>query len=155
MMTTMTRRGYVLGAGVALLLLVATPVVAQDVRAAIEAANRAFEAAVSKGDGAAMAALYTAQAQLLPFGSDVVSGTAAIAKFWQGVVDSGIGGGTLKTLEVEAHGGTAHEVGQYELRDKAGTVLDRGKYVVIWKQEGGRWKLHRDIWTSSLPPAKP
>ncbi len=152
----MTRRsGGFLGAGSALALFLATPVAAQDVRAAVEAANRAFEAAVSKGDGAAMAALYTAQGQLLPAGSDVVSGTAAIAKFWQGVLDSGLGGGTLKTLEVEAHGGTAHEVGQYELRDKAGKVLDRGKYVVIWKQAGGHWKLHRDIWTSSMPPAKP
>jgi len=151
--TTLTSRGYALGAGLA--LFVAAPVVAQDARAAIEAGNRAFEAAMRKGDGAAVAALYTAQAQLLPFGSDVVSGTPAIAKFWQGVIDSGIGGGSLKTLEVESHGGTAHEVGSYALQDKAGKALDHGKYVVIWKQEGGRWKLHRDIWTSSVPPAKP
>jgi hypothetical protein len=30
-------------------------------------------------------------------------------------------------------------------------VLDNGKYVVIWKQKGDRWKLHPDIWNSSLP----
>jgi ketosteroid isomerase-like protein len=37
---------------------------------------------------------------------------------------------------------------------KDGKVADRGKYVVIWKRVGGEWKLHRDIWTTSLPAAK-
>ena len=27
----------------------------------------------------------------------------------------------------------------YELRDKAGKVLDHGKYIVIWRREGGNW----------------
>ena len=29
--------------------------------------------------------------------------------------------------------------------------MDQGKYVVIFKQVEGRWKLHRDIWNTSLP----
>jgi len=70
------------------------------------------------------------------------------------VFDSGVKGVRLKTLEVESHGDLAHEVGQYELLDAAGKTLDRGKYVVIWKKDGGRFKLHRDIWTTSMPPAK-
>jgi hypothetical protein len=36
-----------------------------------------------------------------------------------------------------------------------GKVLDKGKYIVIWKKEDGTWKLHRDIWTTSVPPAPP
>lgn len=125
-----------------------------DVRAEIEAANREFEAAAARGDGKALAALYTASGQALPAGSDVVSGTEAIGKFWQGVLDSGVKGVRLKTIEVESHGDNAHEVGQYELIDAAGKTLDRGKYVVIWKKDGGRFKLHRDIWTTSMPPAQ-
>jgi ketosteroid isomerase-like protein len=125
-----------------------------DVRAEIEAANRQFEAEAAKGDGKAVAALYTASGQALPAGSDVVSGTEAIGKFWQGVFDSGVKGVRLKTLEVDSIGDSAHEVGQYELLDAAGKTLDRGKYVVIWKKDGGRFKLHRDIWTTSMPPSK-
>ena len=124
-----------------------------DVRADIEAANRQFEAAAAKGDGKGIAALYTASGQALPAGSDVVTGTEAIAKFWQGVLDSGVKGVRLKTLEVDSAGDSAHEVGHYELLDAAGKTLDRGKYVVIWKKDGGRFKLHRDIWTTSMPPA--
>jgi len=130
------------------------PAESADVRAEIEAANRQFEAAAAKGDGPGIAALYTASGQALPAGSDVVNGTEALGKFWQGVLDSGVKGARLKTLEVESHGDLAHEVGQYELLDAAGKTLDRGKYVVIWKKDGGRFKLHRDIWTTSMPPAK-
>ena len=28
---------------------------------------------------------------------------------------------------------------------------DRGKYLVIWKNVDGTWKLHVDIYNSSLP----
>ncbi len=73
----------------------------------------------------------------MPAGSHVIRGTDAIQKFWQGALDSGIAGIGLKTLEVFDHGSTATEVGQYELRDKAGKVLDHGKYIVVWRREGG------------------
>ncbi len=124
----------------------------EDVRAALEAGNRKFEEAVSRGDGAALAALYTPEAQLLPAQSDFVTGTKAIGEFWQGVFDSGIKAATLTTVEVNSHGDTADEVGRYELRAADGEVLDKGKYVVIWKKEDGTWKLHRDIWNTSVPP---
>ena len=149
------RQAVGLSFGLVVACSLAVPAHAEDVRAAIEAGNKKFQDAAAKGDGAAVAALYTSDAQLLPAGSDFVNGTAAIQKFWQGVLDSGIRAATLKTVEVEGHGMVAHEVGQYELRDQAGKILDKGKYVVIWKKVGAQWKLHRDIWTTSLPPAKP
>jgi ketosteroid isomerase-like protein len=54
---------------------------------------------------------------------------------------------------VEGHGETAHEIGRYTLKTGTGEVADSGKYLVVWKQEGGAWKLHRDIWTTSRPAA--
>jgi ketosteroid isomerase-like protein len=133
-------------------LVPSSPLHAEEPRAAIEAADRLWEAAVSKGDAAALAALYTANAQLLPPNSEAITGTAAIQKFWQGFLDSGIRVAKLKTLEVEALGNSAHEVGEYEVSGQGGQLVDRGKYVVIWKRDGPRWKLHRDIWTTSQPP---
>jgi hypothetical protein len=50
--------------------------------------------------------------------------------------------------------GTATEVGQYELRDKAGKVLDHGKYIVVWRKEGGKWKLLRDMFSTNVPAVK-
>ena len=136
-------------------LLGASPVLAaDDLRSEIEAANRVLEAAVSRSDGTGMAALYTDSAQLLPAQSDFVTGTEAIGQFWQAAFDSGLKGISLVTLEVESQGDTAYEVGKLELRDADGKVVDRTKYVVIWKKEGASWKLHRDIWTTSIVPVQ-
>ena len=136
-------------------LLGASPVLAtDDVRSEIEAANKTLEAAVSRSDGPGVAALYTDNAQVLPAESDFVTGTEAIGQFWQAAFDSGIKGVSLVTLEVENHGDTAYEVGKLELRGADGKVLDRAKYVVIWKKEGTTWKLHRDIWTTSVVPVQ-
>ena len=58
----------------------------------------------------------------------------------------------LEIVEVEGMGGTAYEVGKYTLYAEGDQMLDTGKYVVIWKkQEDGQWKLHRDIWNTSMP----
>lgn len=124
----------------------------EDIRSQIESANRRFEAAFAKGDAAGVAACYTADAQILPPGAEMSSGAEAIAAYWA----QGMQPGTtfkLNTIEVEQHGETAIEVGHAEIVGAGGKVLDSAKYVVIWKRVGGAWKLHRDIWNSSVAPA--
>jgi ketosteroid isomerase-like protein len=140
---------------VSIALLGASPVLAaESVRSEIETANKIFEAAVSRGDGPGVAALYTDSARLLPAGSDFVTGTEAIGQFWQAAFDSGMKGLSLVTMEVEKHGDTAYEVGELDIRGADGRVLDHAKYIVIWKREGSSWKLHRDIWTTSIVPVE-
>ncbi len=124
---------------------------ATDVRAEIETANEAFITAFSQGDAAALAALYTTDGQLLPPHSDFVTGPDAIKTFWQGVMDMGIKEATLETVEAEARGDAATEIGKYTMLVEGGQVADSGKYIVTWKNEHGTWKLHRDIWNSSQP----
>lgn len=125
-----------------------------DVRSAIEAGNRQFESALRQGSGRAVAALYTPTAQVFPPNSDIVSGREAIERLWQSFIAAGVRGVTLTTLEVEALGDTANEVGKYSITGEGGKVLDTGKYVVVWKREQGQWKLHRDIFNTSMPPAR-
>ena len=122
-----------------------------EVQAAIAAAVENFMAAFNRGDAAGLADFYTENGQLLPTGSDFITGKTAIQTFWQGAMDMGIKTAKLEAVETEGHGDTAIEIGKYSLRGETGNVLDNGKYVVIWKQEGDQWKLHRDLWNSSLP----
>src|SRR6267378_4065516 len=112
-------------------LCLAPAAYADGVRTAIEAANAQFSAAVAKGDGAALAALYSTDGQVMPAGSAPIRGTEAIQKFWQGALDSGVAAVGLKTIDVFGRGPTATEVGEYELR-----VNFRG----IW----GHVRLRRD-----------
>lgn len=123
-------------------------------RAGIEATNKQFSAAVAKGDAGAIADLYTMDAMVLAPNADIAKGREAIKAQFQGLIDAGIRSLTLTTIEVESLGQTATEVALYELKAPDGTVIDKGKSVVIWKKVKGAWKLHRDIFNSSLPPAK-
>jgi len=122
-----------------------------EVQAAIAAVNENFMAAFKRGDAAGLADFYTENGQLLPTGRDFVTGRAAIQASWQATMDRGIVKTVrLETVEAEGHGDTAIEIGKFISSGGAGNVINRGKYVVIWKKESGQWKLHRDIWNSSL-----
>lgn len=136
---------------IALLMGTAQLVQAETVRAAIEAANAAISAAAAKGDAAALAAMYATDALVMPAGSEPVRGADAILKFWQSSL-AGIGGVTLKTVDLFDQGSTATEVGQYELRDKTGRAIDHGKYIVVWRKEAGKWKLLRDMFSTNVAP---
>ena len=114
------------------------------------AANEVFMERFGRGDAAGVAELYTEDAQFLPSNSDEVIGKSAIQDAFQGLIDAGIRAIQLETLEVENYGDTASEVGRFTLKDEGSQVLDRGKFIVIWKLVAGKWKLHRDIINSSL-----
>jgi uncharacterized protein (TIGR02246 family) len=126
-----------------------TSTIASESRSGIQASNENFTQAFARGDAATLASLYTDNAQLLPAQSDFVTGRSAIQRFWQSVMDMGINAAVLETLEVESADDTAYEVGRYTLKVVSGEVADTGKYLVIWRRQGGNWKLHRDIWTTS------
>jgi len=121
--------------------------------AGIEATNAQFMEAFSQGDAAGVAACYTEDAQLMPPNSEIVSGRAALQEGFQELIDGGYEL-QLETTEVEGHGDTAHEIGTYTMAVDGETV-DEGKYIVIWKNVDGQWKLHRDIFNSNNPPPAP
>ncbi len=128
--------------------------ISQQIQSEIVAANKMFMLAFKNSDDNAMASLYTENAQLLPTNSDFVSGNESVKTFWKSVFDAGIKQAKLETLEVKGMGGTAVEVGQYTLYVEDNQVADSGKYIVYWKKVNGEWKLHRDIWNTSLPAAQ-
>ncbi len=125
-----------------------------DTLSAIRAANEQFMQTYKRRDVAGLAALYTADGQIMPSNSDFVTGISAIRDFWKAAMEMGIKEARLDTLEVDGHGDTAIEVGRYSMMVDGGQVVDTGKYVVIWKKVDGAWKLHRDIWTTSQPAAQ-
>lgn len=124
-----------------------------DTRRSIESANAQFMSAFKRSDATAIANCYTSGAQLLPANSDFVRGTEAIRAFWQNVMNMGLKSAGLETIEVEDHGDTAIEVGRYRLLAAGDALADHGKYIVVWKNHSGTWKLHLDIWTTSQPAA--
>ena len=128
-------------------------IAADKLQSEISAANAEWVKAYNAGNAAGVAACYADDAKLLPPNSDFVSGKQGITAVWQGLMDMGGKSATLNAMEVMGSGDTATEVGTYEVMDKDGKTMDKGKYMVHWKKVGSAWKLHRDIWNSSMPAA--
>ena len=125
--------------------------VATSISAEIRHVNDEFEAAFEQSNAAAIASLYTPNGVLLPTGTETIQGTAGIQAFWQGAMEMGIKRVKLDSQDLEELTDTAIELGHYTLFGANAQVLDQGKYLVVWKEQQGQWKLHQDIWNSSMP----
>ena len=125
-----------------------------ELRAAISAGNERFMAGFRRGDAAEIATCYTKTARLLPPNRPMITGTQGIKEFWQGEMNLRIKERELVTIEVESRINLAVEVGEYRLTidpENGQTMTDSGKYTVVWKMDGGHWRMHIDIWNTSSP----
>ncbi len=113
-----------------------------------------FQSALDSKDPAAVASIYTEDAAVFVPNSETISGRAAIEVFWGGSFAAGIGGEGQDT-EVYAQGDVGYTVGTFTATDADGATIDEGKYMEIWRHVDGNWRLHRNIWNSSLPLAAP
>jgi uncharacterized protein (TIGR02246 family) len=139
---------------VALALALPLPAFAQtgeaDLRAQIEKVDRAWEKANNAGDAAALTALYTKDAVVMPPGADPVSGTKAIQAMFTADVAQGAKM-ALTQKDVTGFGDYALETGSFVATSKDGKHLDHGSFMTFLKKEGGSWKIYRDTWNSSMP----
>ena len=121
-------------------------------QAVITETNRAFTDAALKGDSAAfVTSLYHPDANIFAPNAPQADAKTAASMFGQ-FPKMGITGFTLNTKEVFEGDETVTEVGAYEMSNGNNTI-DKGKYMVVWKKDGDKWKLYRDIWNSDNPAA--
>ncbi len=129
----------------------------QPIAGAVHQANQRFVEAFSRGDAAAIAALFTEDAVVLPPDNPMVSGSKAIQGFLTGLLTAGARRLSLDTLDVHETADGAIERGAFSLtmqpEGRPASELE-GKYVVIWKrQPDGSCKLAVDIFNFNGPKA--
>jgi ketosteroid isomerase-like protein len=105
--------------------------------AEIAANTERFAGALGSGDGAGAAAVYGEQALLLPPTGVVISGRAAIERFWRSGIEVGLRAVELEPLGRAGMGPVVYEHGRYRMllalvddRPK----VERGSYVVVQVQ---------------------
>ena len=118
------------------------------VKAQIASSNEVFGKSWATGDSTSFAACYATDACINAPNLPRMCGTAAITAFFNGGYAMGVRAATLTTEEVLGGPELVAETGKYVMLDSAGNKLEKGKFIVLWKQEKGSWKMYRDIWNS-------
>ena len=122
-----------------------------DIKRGMAETNNLFNTEVfARQNFDALDKIYTTDARILPPGAPLISGRAAIKKFWSDMVTGAHAkSAVLSSVDVMPAGDGVVEIGSAVL-----TVAPPGqaeaqmevKYVVYWREEDGRWKWHVDIW---------
>ncbi len=134
----------------------ATPAFSLDsAKTAIAASNATYGNCFANGDSASFVGHYTSDACINPSNMPKMCGPQALNGFFNGGYKMGIRNVKLTTAEVMGGKDGVTETGSYELLADKGVTLDKGKFMVLWKEENGKWKMHRDIWNTDMPAAAP
>lgn len=127
----------------------------EEIRKMIAEVNRKFGEAVRNQDSVALSSLYTEDACLLPPNSEMIRGRQGIQETFSGMMQMGVKDAILTTVELLGSGDNVQEIGNYKLKiqpEGQEAIEDIGKYIVVWKKTAEGWKLHWDIFNTSLPP---
>lgn len=114
----------------------------ESIRTAIADGSQRWAAAASAGDAEALTNLYTDDAVIQAPDTPRVTGREEISAFFSQMASAGPYAVTLTTDEVivSESGDLAVELGSFT--DPEGA----GKFVAVWKNVGGDWKLAIDTW---------
>jgi len=140
-----------LALGVVFVMLgVAGPALAKSGRDQIDEAAKNWIKAFEDKDAGRVSSVYGEDGMILPPNAEVIQGTEGIMNFFKGMIDTGA------TLQLEnqesmADGKLGYRMGLYKVFAKDGAMLDRGKYMEIWRKQDDKWWLYRDTWNTSLP----
>ena len=122
-------------------------------KSVVENMDAKFSDAVRKGDSATMASEYADDAMVFPPNSEAVK-KEGIESLWGGLLRMGVKDFKLTTDDVTGNADMLAETGRYEVFGAGNKSLDKGKYVVTWRNYNGNWKIFRDIWNTSITAPK-
>ena len=141
-----------------ILTLMSLPAAAETFREAVEKGAEAWTGAFNAGDAAGVAALYSENGMLLPPDASQIQGRQAIQDTFQGWIDAGFKNIVFNVVEVEESGDLGYEVGLFSVdypTEGGQMATATGNYLVVWKRDAdGVWRLYRDTWNDTPPPAE-
>ena len=114
--------------------------------------NERWLALIRNHDAAAVSKLYAPDGAMMASGAPIAQGQPALEKAWSGLMKMPGFGLTFKAdqIVVASGGDMALDRGTYLLSFSGpqGPTKDIGKYVVVWRNIDGRWKVAADIFNS-------
>ncbi len=117
--------------------------------AALMQGMKAFSTTYMNEDHEGIANFYTEEGKIMPNGTPIIQGRAAIAERWKLREGTDIIHHSIHPVEIHIQGDTAYDYGYYEGSTKVDDQEPShfiGKYVIIWKKMNGKWLIDVDIW---------
>jgi ketosteroid isomerase-like protein len=127
----------------------------EKVKAAIGEEQQKFTDALFKADSVAYSMVIHSQGIVFPPNMEPITGREKLVSFAYHSFKAGVGGVALQTTEIWGNPDVVIATGTYDLKGKDGSTIDKGKYIEVWKDDNGQWKLYRDMWNSSMPMQMP
>ncbi len=118
-------------------------------KTAIAVSNKSYGEGFAKNDSSLFINKYTKDGCIMPANAPKLCGSQAINMFFKGAKANGVQDINIVTEELMGGPDVLVETGTYELLGATNKSLDKGKYLVAWKMEDGKWKMHRDIFTTN------
>jgi ketosteroid isomerase-like protein len=118
---------------------------------AIRGATTTLETAFNAKEVDKILTLYTENSVFMPPNKPLLRGRPALKGFYDGLLNGGSKDLKLTPSDVAGHGPLAYESGSYSMMN--GEVHDRGKFLFIFRNMNGAWKIEYTSWSSDLPPA--
>lgn len=123
----------------------------------IESVNQNLSEYFANEDADGIASVYSIDGYLMPNKSPIIQGKENIKKVWTEFFKSAnakgikIGGmkATIKDLWGDENFVT--DVGEFFFTLKSGAKIWSGKYIIVWKNENGKWKAHREMTNFNEP----
>jgi ketosteroid isomerase-like protein len=117
---------------------------------AIRQVTTALETSFNAKDSDKILSLYTDNSTFMPPNKPLLRGRPSLKGFYDGLLNGGSKDLKITPTDVAGHGPLAYESGSYTMMN--GNVSDRGKYLFIFRNMGGNWKIEYTSWSSDLPP---
>ena len=135
-------------------LALATQAAAQSPAPQLLELSKQYQAALKARDAAKVAALYAADAVLMPPDAPAVKGRSAIqqdqARSFKESPEAEL---TITPVSSETSGDLGYIQGEFVFKDR--NLHMKGKYVEVWKRVNGEWKILYDIYNSNERPVPP
>lgn len=94
-------------------------------------------------------ALYTDNSVFMPPNAPLLRGREPLKSFYSDLT-SRVSDIKMEPGDIAGHGPIAYESGSYTMT--VGTGRDRGKYLIVFRNMGGNWRMEYTSWSSDLPP---
>ena len=131
-------------------VLAAAPGAAQD-DSDLAGRVMAWQAEYNADNIDALVEMYTSDGCRMPPNMDAVYGSEAVREHFLAGKEAGWAQVELGLIEAGTSGDMGWGQGTYVIMDSDGEELDHGKWINVSKMVDGVWKIHCDIWNTSVP----